>query len=313
MKKIFALVSFLALAAACTQPSTNTETTSNANKPMETKSTSMSDADVTTREKSVWETLVKKDYDGFGKMLASDYMEVENDGVYDKAGIIAYVKDINITDVTYSDWKVVPVDKDATLLTYNVTVKETDKNGKAAPPGPYHAASAWINRDGKWLGIYYQETEAAKPSPSPSPSASQPAKPAGSPAKMAEAGADPVANEKLVWDALKSRNYDAFAGYLAPDSIEIEADGVYDKAGSVKGVSMFDATKYDLSEWKTVKFDNDASLVTYMVTSRGPNHEQERHSTIWVNRGGKWMALLHVGTPVKPAEKSTAKPETKKM
>ena len=122
---------------------------------------------------------------------------------------------------------------------------------------------------------------------------------------MADAGPDPIANEKLVWDALKSKNYDAFAAYLAPNSMEIEADGVFDKSGSVKGVSMFDSSKAELSDWKTVKFDNDASLVTYTVKIPGMNPDQERHSTVWANRDGKWLALFHQGTPV-------AKPEPAK-
>jgi hypothetical protein len=146
-----------------------------------------------------------------------------------------------------------------------------------------------------------------KTGPTPSPSAEKPAtKAASSPtAKVAETGADAAADEKLVWDALKSKNYDAFADYLAADSMEIEADGVSDKAGSVKNVSMFDASKAELSDWKTVKFDDDASLVTYLVKLPGATPDEERHTTIWVNRDGKWRALYHQGTPVK-------KPEPKK-
>src|SRR5712692_10021043 len=190
------------------------------------------------------------------------------------------------------------IDKDAVILTYNVNPKATVK-GQPVPPGPYHSAAAYVNRNGEWLGIYYQQTLARTGPPPPSPTASQPAKSAATPAaKMADAGPDAVADEKLVWDALKSKNYDAFAAYLAPDSINIEADGVYDKAGSVKGVSMSDFSKGELSDWKTVKFDNDASLVTYMVKMPGMNPDQERHSTIWVSRNGRWLALFHQGTPV---------------
>src|SRR5437762_12643760 len=85
MKKILALVSFLAVAAGCaTEPSVK-EPASNANNTVASRSTPpLSEADITPREKATWEALKKKDYDGFGKMLASDYIEVEDDGVYDK-------------------------------------------------------------------------------------------------------------------------------------------------------------------------------------------------------------------------------------
>jgi hypothetical protein len=311
MKKILALVSFLMIATACsTEPSsTNTGTASNANMAV-SKTAAPSEAEMTAKEKAVWDTLKKKDYDAFGNMLASDYIEVEDDGVYDKAGILAYVKDLNLTDATFSNWKMLPIDSDAVIITYSTTLKGTDK-GKDIPPGPYHSASVWVNRGGKWQGFYYQQTLAKTAPPPPTPSKSQPAKATASPAaKPAEAGPDPIANEKLVWDAIKNKNYDAFAAFLASDSLEIEADGVYDKAGSVKSVSTFDASKAELSDWKSVKLDNDAALVTYMVKLPGMDPDQERHTTIWANRGGKWMALFHMGTPVaKPA----AKPAAKKM
>ena len=239
-------------------------------------------------------------------LAPSDYIEVQDEGVFDKAGIVADVKDLNLTDATVSDWKMLPINNDAVILTYTLNLKATYKN-EAVPPGPYRSAAVWVNRDGKWLGFYYQQTPVTTAPPPPPPSTSSAGKPekAASPAaKSAQTGSDPIANEKIVWDAIKSRNYDAFGALLAPDSVEIEADGVYDKAGSVKGVSTIDFSKDELSDWKSVKLDNDAALVTYLVKAPDPKMPAERHSTIWVSRGGKWMALLHVGTPVaKPAAK----------
>ncbi len=306
MKKILAF-GFLLVVAAASASCTKQETASNnANAPMASKSAAgASEADVIAKEKSGWDAVKKKDWDAFDKLLASDYIQILDDGVYDKAGTLKAIKDLELSDYTLSDWKSIPIDKDAMIVTYSATVKATYK-GQAAPTGPYREAAAYVNRDGQWVAIYYQETLARPAPPPPSPGASPAAKSSTSPmAKPPDAGPDAVADEKLVWDALKSGNYDAFAAYLAPDSMEIEADGVYDKSGSVKGVSGGDFSKAELSDWKPVKFDNDASFVTYMVKLPGMNPDQERHSTIWVNRNGKWLALFHQGTPV-------AKPEPKK-
>ena len=312
MKKILALVSFLIIAAACTEQPMNKEPASNAN--TASKSTAPSEADMIAKEKAAWDTLKKKDYDAFGDMLASDYVEVTDEKVYDKAGIIADVKDFNLTDATFSDWKMLPIDNDAVILTYQTTLKATYK-GADVPPGPYRSAAAWVNRDGKWLGFYYQQTmvKAMPPMPMPSPTSS--AKAAASPAaKAPEPGPDPIASEKIVWDYFKNKDYDAFAAVLAPDFVEIEPESVYDKAGSIKGVTGMDVSKFELSDWKAARLDDDAALVTYMVNTTGRMADQQRHSTIWVNRGGKWMALLHIGTPVaKPAAKPAAKPEATKM
>jgi hypothetical protein len=308
MKKILALVFLLALAAACaTQPSGNRDMTANANnanKPAETKSAGpASEADIIAKEKAAWDAFRKKDADVFGKMLAPDYLQVTDAGPMDKSTSIAGMKDFEITDVTFADWKMLPVDKDAVIITYTATVKGAFK-GQAVPPGPYREASAYVNRNGEWVAIYYQESLSRPPMASPSP-AKESAKPMTSPmAKPVDAGPDVTADEKLVWDAFKRKDFDAFGSYLANDSVEVEADGVFDKAGSIKGVQGMDFSKVTLSDWKTVKFDDDASLVTYTVKIPGMKPDTEYHSTIWINRNGKWQALFHMGTPaMAPEEK----------
>jgi hypothetical protein len=142
----------------------------------------------------------------------------------------------------------------------------------------------------------------------PPPGEKKPAaSPAGASAKPAETSADPVADEKIVWDLFRAQNYDGFAAVLAPEFVETEAYAVYDKAGSVKAARDFDASQYDLSDWKSLAFDDDAKLVTYTITLKGPKPEKEYHSTIWINRGGKWLGLYHQGTPAAAAT-GTPKP-----
>lgn len=312
MNKILALVTFLVVTAACaTPPATNTPTNSNANTAV-SKSAAPTEAEMIAKEKAVWDTLTRKDYDAFGKTLASDYIEVTQAGVFDKSTSLGAVKDFNVTEATFSDWKMLPIDNDAVILTYNVNLKGTFK-GQDIPPGPYRSAAAWVNRDGKWQAIYFQQSM-VKPMPAPPPPASSTKSPTPntSPApaaKPAAAGPDAIANEKLVWDFFKTRNYDGFASLLAPEFMEIESYAVFDKADAVESAAEFDATKFELSEWKSVKLDSDASLVTYLVNPNEPKFDQERHTSIWANRGGKWVALLHVGTPVM---KPGAKPEATK-
>ena len=308
MKKLLAFVSVLVILAACAPPETNRQTVSNTNM---TSESAMTEAEAIAKEKAVWDALKRKDYDAFANMLATDYLEVGDDNTYDKAGIVNYLKDLDFTEATFSDWKLVPIDKDASLLLYNVNIKGKFK-GQDIPPGPYRASSAWVNRDGKWQAIFYQETLAttasASASPATSPASSPMATLSASPAaKVAEttAPADPVEREKMVWDALKRKDYDAFAAFLDDAQVEVEPHGVLDKAGTLKGVRTFDATKVELSDFKTVKFDDDATLVTYVVTIPGPKPEKSRASSLWVNRGGKWLALFHQGTP---ASESAASP-----
>jgi hypothetical protein len=311
MKRILALVSLLILAAACANQMDNKNMT-NANSGTGTKTAGAapSEADLIAKEKGAWDAFKKKDADAFGKFVTSDYIEVLDSGLSDKAKAISGMKDFDINDVTFSDWKMTPIDKDAALLTYKVNVKGKYK-GEDVPAGPYYEASAYVNRNGEWQAIYYQETLSAKMPPPPPADKKAPSSPATAPAKPPETGADAIANEKIVWDLFKAKNWDGFASLLAPEFMEVESMGVYDRAGSVKGVQEMDASQFELADWKAISFDDDAKLVTYTVTSKGAKPEKEYHSTIWVNRGGKWMGLYHQGTPSSPSP--AEKPEMKKM
>ncbi|HEV8139157.1 MAG TPA: nuclear transport factor 2 family protein [Pyrinomonadaceae bacterium] len=313
MKRLLVFVCFVVLAVACTP--TSNENTSNTNKATETKASAPpSEADIIAKEKGAWDAFRHKDADAFKKTMAPEYIGVGWDGTHDVASSVAAMKDAELTDVTFADWKMTTIDKDAVLITYTATVKGSVK-GKAIPDGPYREASAYVNRNGEWVNIYYQETLAHPPMAMPSPSpGKEGTKPAATPgAKPGETGADAEANEKLVWDSFKAKNYEAFASYLADNFTEVEDDAVYDKAASVKSVQGFDASKAELSEWKTVKFDDDASLVTYKVKIGGmkpPMADTGYHSSIWIKRDNKWVALFHMGTPaVEP--KATASPEMK--
>ncbi|MGA9993802.1 MAG: DUF4440 domain-containing protein [Pyrinomonadaceae bacterium] len=310
MKRMLLFAALLLAAAACTQTPEPNAPGANANAATTPKAeATVADADVIAKEKAIWDTIKNKNYDGFAAMLADDAIEVSDNGVYDKAGIVKNVKTFEPTEITFSDWKVTKIDKDAAVVSYTVSVKG-NSNGKPLPPNTTaRGSSAWLNRGGKWLAVYHQETTPEQmPAPATSPTPAKAATPApkssASPTPAAiVTSADVEANEKAVWDAFKHKNYDAFASIVADDATEVESTGVYDKAGIVKGVQMFDATGTTLSDFKVVKFDADAALVTSLV--KGPvkvsGPEGERHTTIWANRNGKWMAVFHQGTrAVKP-------------
>lgn len=315
MKKTLALVSFLVLALACAAPPTNrdmaTETNRNANMAAPVAMT-MTEAEAIAKEKAIWETIKVKDYEAFGSMLAPEQMEVVDVGVHDKAASIAGVKDFEPSEVVFSDWKYVQIDKDAFVVTYNANMKGKYK-GKEFEPQSVRASSAWVARDGKWVAMFHQECPvkpAMAPAATPAKSAKPMASPSTAPMAPATAGADPVANEKAVWDLIKSKNYDGFASMLATDFVEVEPDGFYDKAGSIKGVQTFDASKAVLSDFKSANIDADAAVVTYVSTIPVIAPKGERHSTIWVKRDGKWLAVLHHGgTPVAAPAPAAAAPK----
>ncbi|HYX43187.1 MAG TPA: nuclear transport factor 2 family protein [Pyrinomonadaceae bacterium] len=311
MKRLVALAALCLLPlCGCTQPAeapaNANATTANANAKTTASPATVSEAAITDQEKKIWDAIKGKDYDGFGNMLTDDFIFVAPDGIYDKAGTIKSIKDYNPTEVNLSNWKVLPIDKDAAVVVYQSTVKGT-AGGKPIPDTPSRESSVWINRGGKWVAIFHQSTDVA-PAPAAPPananSAAKPANtnasPAASPASSSAEPTDPLAKEKQIWEELKRKDYDAFASDLADNSIEVEPDGVYDKAGSVNGVKNFDVSKLTLADFKEVKIDDDATIVTYVVKG---GRTDERHSTVWMKRGNKWVALFHQGSPAAPPAK----------
>lgn len=308
----------LSFSACSTTPSSNNANTSNA--PANTnantsatpkaEATTPSDA-ITAREKEIWDKIKTKDYAGFGDMLTDDFINIAPDGIYDKAGTVNDVKSFEPTEITFSDWKVLMLDKDAAVVTYSVKAKGTS-NGKPIPDMTMRASSLWVNRGGKWLGLYHQESE-VKPASTPPPSTAKSPEAKASPGGMASMPAcgndDATAREKMVWDDLKKKDFNGFANYLAEDAIEVEPDGVYDKAGSVKGVSQSDLSKATLSDFKTINIDSDAQIVIYVVKSSSPGFspQGERDTTIWAKHNGNWQAEFHQGTPVEAAPPAAKK------
>ena len=306
MKKLLVLVCALIVVAACAAPppaNQNTATT-NANTAASPVTPAMTEADAIAKEKAIWEAIRTKDYVAFAGMIAEDQLEVLPEGVMEKAATVEGAKQFEPSEVTFSDWKYVAIDKDAYIIVYKVSYK-AKYAGKDLPPVTAHASSAWVDRGGKWQGMYHQECE-VKPPMTPTASKTPAATPTTSPA-VAEAapvvGSDFVANEKMVWDLFRAKRYDAFAELLATDFIEVTPYEILDRAGTIKGVTMFDASKAELSDFKTATLDADATLVTYTVKNpvAGFDRAGERHATIWAKRDGKWMGLFHHGgTPVRP-------------
>ena len=303
MKKLYVLISLLLVAAACAAPpaNQNVNTSTVAEKP---SAPAMTEADAIAKEKAVWDAITKKDYDGFAAMLDSGQLEVMSDGVMDKAQSVTSVKDFEPTETTFSNWKFLSIDKDAYVVVYDANMKGKLK-GKEFPPATVHASSAWANRDGKWLAIYHQECGVMNMPPPTAPATKKPvASPAAAPA--AAATSDPIANEKMVWGFLKAGQVEAFGSLIATDAIEVEPNGVWDRAGILNSVNGMDFSKSTTSDFKTLNIDSDAALVTYLVTMPGAKTPEERHTTIWALRDGTWKAVFHHGTPATKAMSSAS-------
>ncbi|MBC7930872.1 MAG: DUF4440 domain-containing protein, partial [Rubrivivax sp.] len=191
MKRAIALAALLLAASACTTAENTNTTNANVNAAATPAATAtpagVSQADIEAKERQIWDTIKSKSWDAFAGMLDDNFVNVSRDGVSNKADTVEGIKKLDITEYTFSDFKFLKVDADLAVITYTVSEKST-YDGKPTSGKPTRSSSAWINRSGKWLAAYHQETEvkemaAGQPTPgaAASPASSPVASPAASP------------------------------------------------------------------------------------------------------------------------------------
>ena len=140
---------------------------------------------------------------------------------------------------------------------------------------------------------------AQEPTPSPSPKP----KPRMSKAQTLKKLS---ANETKLWDAWKNKDAKPFQMWLAADSIMVGEQGVGTKGDVTKMMASMpcEIKSYSLSDWKLAMIDSNAAMITYKGTIDGTCAGQAVPavwaSSVWVNRGGKWIAFSHQETPIKP-------------
>ncbi|HKB39930.1 MAG TPA: DUF4440 domain-containing protein, partial [Gemmataceae bacterium] len=64
--------------------------------------------------------------------------------------------DLKLTEYAAAKTRVTLLDREAALVTYELTLKGTFK-GKEVPRKSF-ASAVWVKRDGRWLETFYQET-----------------------------------------------------------------------------------------------------------------------------------------------------------
>ena len=302
MKRILLLGALLAVVfvSAC-QPAGNSNSTTNqpaANANANKAAATVPANDIMEKERQAWEAIKTKNWDAFGALLTDDSILIDAERVYDKQSLMAAIKEFDLQDYQLADMKVLTIDGDAAVVYYTSTVKVSFQ-GKVAEGLKAYNSSGWVKRGDKWLSNYHQECS-IKPSPTPGPAATPVAAATPAPATSAAPTASSTGEqvERAIWDALMRSDWDGFAAMLAPEAIEISPFGISDKAGSVAGVKQVNFAGSALSDFREMKIDDDARIVTYKATGQGPGWgpQGEQHTTIQVLRDGKWLAIFHHGT-----------------
>lgn len=123
------------------------------------------DAALIANERKVNEAVAKGDKATFNSLVAADAMSADSGGfmkVSDFAGMFDQVK---VKTWKLTDEKVWWVDPNTAIVTSTWTGSGTFQ-GQPMPPKTY-CSSVWTKKGDKWVAVYHQESEAAKPAPKP--------------------------------------------------------------------------------------------------------------------------------------------------
>ena len=120
--------------------------------------------------------------------------------------------------------------------------------------------------------------------------------------------------EKGAWEAWKKKDSAYFETFLTDDTVQVSPGGVTRKAQIVKGVgaSTCDVKGYAMDGFDVVMLNPDTALLTFSATQDATCGGAAEPSPVWastvfVKRGGKWLAAFHQETPAqRPAPQPQA-------
>lgn len=143
--------------------------------------------------------------------------------------------------------------------------------------------------------LAYAQESTPSPSPAPKPAMSR-----------AQSQRVIIATEKKLWEAFKNNDNKPFKAYLANDSVMIGDTGVTTKAAVVKDIGSggCEVKSYELSDIKVAFINSSTAIMTYKSTQEGTCGGQALPAAAWsssvyIMRGGKWLAVSHQETVAK--------------
>ena len=115
-----------------------------------------------------------------------------------------------------------------------------------------------------------------------------------------------VSKEREGLEALKVGDIEKFGSLTADDAVLVDAHGPATKAQVLKNVAGFTLTDYSMEDMKFVPIAANTGLISYKITEKGVSHGKEFTaqayiSSIWTERGNKWVCLFSQETVARPA------------
>jgi hypothetical protein len=103
-----------------------------------------------------------------------------------------------------------------------------------------------------------------------------------------------TAKEREGLKSLKTGDIRHFGELTAEDAVFVDPHGIASKAEVMKNVTGFRLTDFTMADVKFLQVSDKAGLIAYKLTEKGVTHGKEFTATvyvssIWAERGGKWL------------------------
>jgi hypothetical protein len=116
---------------------------------------------VVALESRVWDALVHGDSDADHALLARDFLGVYPTGFADRAGHADQLADgPTVASYAIAEAQLIHVSPMAVVLCYRADYRRL-LGGVAQRPETMYVSSLWVERDGRWLNVFSQDTPAA--------------------------------------------------------------------------------------------------------------------------------------------------------
>ena len=110
-----------------------------------------------------------------------------------------------------------------------------------------------------------------------------------------------IANENKINEAVAKQDAKTFLSLLAPEAVAADPGGFMKAADFSKTLDQLKITSWHIMDTRVLWVDDKTAVVTYTWMGAGTYMKQPipgtmYASTVWTERGGKWLAVFHQET-----------------
>lgn len=252
--------------------------------------------DIVNRERLAWEATRNKDKAALAALLAEDFTEITEDGVFDKAQILANLDHLKVTSYSPRNVRAKKLARDAVMLIFQVTVEGNYSGHNFHAES--NAASLWMQRGGKWLNVHFQE------SPLPTSESQD--------ARILDEQAIRAADAAWL-KAVQAKDVDRIVSFYADDASEFPIaepiatgkDAIrknWEHMLGIPGLSLtWQITRVHVSQSGDLAYVQSTYEASFEDPQGGnPAVEKGKAVTVWNKQGDTWKAVADISNTDAP-------------